>query len=66
MTKEELIELVTQIIEIGEKTEEEIDRMLEKLEKNIPHPEISDLIYYDDLTPAEIAEKALSYKPTLL
>jgi hypothetical protein len=38
------------------------------LEDNVPHPEVSDLIFYTEekLTPEEIVERALSYKPILL
>ncbi|MCE7991643.1 MAG: hypothetical protein HEP71_06675 [Roseivirga sp.] len=66
MSKEELVELVQQIISMENKTEQEIDLLIDKLVSNVPHPEVTDLIFYDDLTPEEIVEKALSYKPIRL
>lgn len=66
MSKEELIKLVEKIMKC-EGTEEEIDGMIELLEKNVPHPEVSDLIFWDrERTPQEIVELALSYKPIIL
>ena len=63
MTKSELSELVKNIKDVRGKTEEELARLIEKLEKNVPHPEVSDLIYWNDLAPEKIVEIALSYKP---
>lgn len=65
--KTELIELVRKIMEV-EGTESEIDEMLVYLKQNVPHPEVSDLIFWDkrELTPEEIVEEALSYKPIIL
>ena len=40
--------------------------MIFKLEQNVIDPDISDYIYYDDLTPEQIVDKALAYKPILL
>ena len=33
------------------------------LEKGVLDPYVTDYIFYDDLTPEEIADKALAYKP---
>ena len=65
--KDELIELVRKIME-DEGTESEIDEMLDYLEQNVPHPEVSDLIFWDkrELTPEEIIEEAFNYKPIIL
>ncbi len=60
-TKDELIELVRRIQDC-EGSEEEIDKMMEELETNVPHPEISDLIFFDEKTPEEIIELAINYK----
>ena len=64
LTREELIDLVNKIIEC-EGSEEEIDEMIEIVKRNVPHPEISDLIYWneEELTPEQIVDKALNYKP---
>ena len=69
MTKSELVELVRKIMN-AEGTELELNQMIEKLEKNVPHPDVSDLIFYPDdeneVTPEKIVEKALSYSPIQL
>jgi hypothetical protein len=67
MNREELINLVKVIIDVNSnKSEEEIDALLQTLEDNVPHPAPSDLIYWVDLTPEEIVDRALSYKPIIL
>lgn len=65
MKKEELIKLVEKIINC-DGSEEEIDNMILKLEKNVNHPEVTDLIFYDEKSPEEIIDIALSYKPIIL
>ena len=67
LTREELINLVNRIVDC-EGSEEEIDEMIEVVKRNVPHPEISDLIYWNDeeLTPEQIVDKALEYKPIQL
>ena len=67
LTREELINLVSKIIEC-EGSEEEIDEMIEVVKRNVPYPDISDLIYWseDELTPEQIIDKALNYKPIQL
>ncbi len=60
----DLVELVRKIMEV-EGTEQEIDKMIITLEANVPHPEVTDLIFYPgdgDPTPEEIVEQALAYK----
>lgn len=66
MSREELINLVKELYNSKGKTEEEENRLLELLEKNVPHPDVSDLIYWEDLTPEEVIDKALAYKPIQL
>lgn len=68
MSKEELIKLVTRIYETDFKTEEEYNQVLNLFLKNVPDPEASDLIYYHKpkLTPKEVVEKALAYKPIII
>ncbi len=67
LTREELINLVSKIIEC-EGSEEEIDEMIEVVKRNVPYPDISDFIYWseDELTPEQIIDKALNYKPIQL
>jgi hypothetical protein len=66
MTRKELIQLVEQILDVEKYSEDQLDEMLELLDRNVPHPAVTDLIYYDDLSPEEIIDKALDYKPVQL
>ena len=67
LTRDELINLVNKIVEC-KGSEEEINKMIEVLEKNVPNPEVSDLIYWneEELTSEQIVDKALKYKPIQL
>jgi hypothetical protein len=64
MSRDELVELVGKILAC-EGSEEELDEWQDLLEQNVPHPEVSDLMYYSDreMTPEEIVDEALSYRP---
>jgi hypothetical protein len=68
MSKEELVVLVTKICNAEFETEEEWDSLLDLLENNVPDPAVSNLLYYHKpkLTPEEIVDKALNYKPICL
>ena len=63
--KKELIDLIEQIKNF-EGTEEEEDILLEKLQNLVLDPEISDYIYWTDMSSEEIADKVLAYKPIVL
>jgi hypothetical protein len=65
MAREQLIELVKKIAN-ADGTEKEIDQMIELLEKNVPDPRVSNYIFYDELSPEAIVDKALAYKPIQL
>ncbi|PEX82095.1 bacteriocin immunity protein [Bacillus cereus] len=67
ITREELIYLVGKIVEC-EGTEKEIDEMIEVVERNVTHLEVSDLIYWndEDLSLEQIVDIALAYKPIQL
>nr|MBP3282918.1 bacteriocin immunity protein [Treponema sp.] len=67
MTRTELINLVRKIIEC-EGTESEIDEMINLLKKNIQYPDLINLIYWneEELTPEQIIDTALNYKPIQL
>jgi len=69
MDREQLIVLVTKI-QNGEGTEQEQDQdhLLEQLEQNVPHPEVSNLIFWDkrELTAEQIVDEALAYQPIRL
>ena len=68
----ELIALVDQI-KRAEGTEEELNRLVESFERQVPHPGACDLIYWpsrrglgSDPTSAEIVDAALAYRPIQL
>ena len=61
LSKEELIELVKKICD-PKLSDEEVSEYIDILEKNVPHPAPSDLIFWNDeeLSPEEIVEIALN------
>lgn len=65
MEKQELIKIVKRLQTADFSSEKKGNELLELLEKNVLHPQVSDLIFWNDteLTAEEIVEKALSYKP---
>lgn len=65
LNKDDLVALV-RILHAGRGSEEDRRRLLEVIERNLIHPRVSDLIFYENLTPEEVVEKALSYKPIQL
>lgn len=65
-SKEQIIDLINQILDVENHTEEEINRLVDKLKSGMIDPNISDYIFWDELTPEQIADKALSYKPICL
>lgn len=66
LTREQIIGLINKILDVEKYTEEEIDAFLDALEKGVMDPCISNYIYWDELTPEEIADRVLSYKPIYL
>ena len=56
LTKREIIDLIEQITNCQDKSEEEIDRLTDRLEQGVLDPQISDYA-------EQIADKALGYKP---
>lgn len=78
MTRDELIELGRKIVNV-EGIEEEVDKMIELFDKNVPYPAGANLFFYPENYNArkfdistyepsieEIVDKCLSYKPILL
>jgi hypothetical protein len=50
----------------GEEKEEEHENFVLRLQSSVPHPRAVDLIYAPEvaeLTPEQVVDKALSYKP---
>ena len=68
LTRHELIKLVQKIMN-AEGTEYEIHNNVNILEKNVPHPEVSGLIFWPkngEPTAEEVVNEALAYKPIQL
>ena len=59
LSKREIIDLIEQITNC----QEEIDRLIDRLERGVLDPQISDYVFWSDMTAEEIADKALGYKP---
>lgn len=69
MTRNELIELVKKIQSKETKTEKEVIKLVLLFEENVPDPNASDYIFekkHELLSPDEIVDKAMSYKPIQL
>ncbi|WP_202113074.1 bacteriocin immunity protein [Paenibacillus sp. MMS18-CY102] len=67
LSKEELIEIVQKIMN-AEGSEEELNRMMAIVERSVPHPNMSDLIFWgeEERSAEDIVEQALKYEPELL
>ena len=67
LSREELLELVVNICNATFDSEEEYEAALESLEINVPDQEAANLFRQinPELTPEEIVEKALAYKPII-
>ena len=68
MSRVELIELVRRLQNADHMTEADGDRLLEELERNLPGPGVSDLMFWHQppLTAEEIVDLELNDKPTTL
>ena len=68
MKRNDLIELVKSIL-TSPGTESEVDALVAIFLNNVPDPGAIDYLYakkYEGLTPEQIVDKALSYKPFYL
>lgn len=67
MQREQLIAIVKKLMN-NEGSEEEQDQLLDSLRQHVPHPQVSDLIFWDqhDRSAEQIVEEALRYKPIIL
>ena len=67
MDEKELLELITKLAN-GEGSDSEAQNWLQTINRNVPFPDVSELIFYHDpeLSPQQILEKALAYKPIQL
>ena len=66
LTKQEIIAAIEEITDCRNKSEQEIDRLIDRLEEGVPDPQISDYIYWSEMTAEKIADIALQYKPIVL
>ena len=64
MERKELIDLIEQIKNFEGTEEEEV--LLERLQNMVLDPEVSDYIYWTDMSSEEIADKVLAYKPIIV
>ena len=67
--RSELLRLVTYLMS-GDGTESEQDEALRALESHVPHPRVSELIFWPqhagfdrELTPDEVVDVCLAYRP---
>ncbi len=67
LTKQELVALVERLMN-AEGTEEELVEIEKQVQSSVPHPAISDLIYYPkvQMTAEEVVTTALTYQPIRL
>lgn len=68
LSRSELVDLVQQIMAATGTEEDHMD-MIALLEANVPHPRVSDLIYYpkhEEPTAESVVDEALMYKPISL
>jgi hypothetical protein len=65
ITEAELLELIRRVSS-GEYSEYLTHYWLSLLHHNVPHPAISDLIFWNNLSPEEVLRQALGYKPIQL
>lgn len=65
MDKTELVRIVERLMNAQFSTDEEGSELAELLKRNVPHPAVTNLIFWNDeeLTAEEVVEKALIYKP---
>ena len=66
LTREEIIEIVGKLQRCEYASEVETDSAIATLRSGVLDPKITDYIFWDELTPEEIADRALSYRPILL
>lgn len=66
LSKEEIVGMINNILDVQNHTESEINHLIQELKASVTDPKITNYIFYDELTPEEIADKALAYKPICL
>lgn len=68
INRDQLIALVREIMNAAG-TESEVDKMISLLEAGVPHPNVSDLMFWPpdgvQLTPEQIVDEALAYRSVI-
>lgn len=65
LSKEELIELVKKLRETNI-TDEQADILYKTIRQTVIDPNVWNLVFFTELSPEEVIEKALEYKPIIL
>ncbi len=67
LSEQDLVEIVRRLMDY-KGTEEELYELTMTLKQAVPHPEVTDLIFYPkkEMTAEEIVKEALAYKPIQL
>jgi len=63
MSKDDLLILVRKIMAGGYSSEKEANHDIDILCENSLDPYVTDHIFYNELTPEEVVEKIIAYKP---
>jgi len=63
MNKDELLILVRKIMTGGYSSEKQANHDIDILCENSLDPYVTDHIFYNELTPKEVVEKIIAYKP---
>ena len=66
MNRDELLSIVRKLKSGDYASDAERTRLVSVFERNVPHPNASDLIFFpmkDGTTPEQIVDEALSYRP---
>lgn len=66
LTRDEIITLVKEIVNCSDKSEEDVDKLVEQLTNGVLDPQIINYVFWSEMRPEEIADKALAYKPICL
>ncbi|MGI5337934.1 bacteriocin immunity protein [Streptomyces sp. CA-181903] len=68
MTEDELVALVRRVMDADGATEAEDDALVALLERHVPHPAITDLIFHTHPEPTaeQVVAAALAYRPIAL
>lgn len=68
LTKDELVNLVAKITAGDYATEEEGDELLTLIRGNVPHPRVTNVLFYskERKSPEQMVDELLSYRPIVL